>query len=369
MSFSNGEELKCKFEYFLRHYSCRVQDFVATNDHVKIERITGLHMDGKTDDDVENLYFEDQKVPYLPIGIDQHFKSLKSMSVKNSSVEHINNDALKMENLSELTFEFNNIKDIAENTFQSLRKLQSLNLASNHITKLHSNTFKNMNELKILNLNWNQLELLDAGVFNDCKMLQTLYLRQNKLKVIDKSILDPLEGLQYIYLQGNVCVDRNDYFDFVELKAEIASKCVDACADRLKTITDGYNLKFMELQKAIYHANDRIEQLSSEISVTNTDESKEERIPHPATPEDPEPTVEEIENPENLEDLINAIKPDSQIIDAPKDTEDIEDPDEKVESSEQIIITEVGENEPTVIRQKLPNGKTDTYLSFKFTNN
>lgn len=343
-----------------------MQDFVASNDHVKIERITGLHLDGKTDDDVENLNFEDQNVPYLPIGIDQRFKNLKSMSVKNSSVEHINNDALKMENLSELTFEHNNIKDIAENTFQNLRKLQSLNLASNHIVKLHLNTFKNMNELKILNLNWNQLELLDAGVFNDCKSLQTLYLRQNKLKFIDKSILDPLEGLQYIYLQGNVCVDRNDYFDFVELKAEIASKCVDACADRLKTITDGYNMKFMELQKAIYHANDRIEQLSSEISDTNTDDSKEERIPQPATPEDPEPTVEEKEDPE---DLINAIKPDSQIIDAPEDTEDIEDPDENVDSSQEVYITEVGENEPTIIRQKLPNGKTDTYLSFKFTNN
>lgn len=280
VSCSSGDELKCKFEYFLSHYSCTVEGFVATNDHVKIEKITGQHLSGKTDADVENLYFEHQNVPYLPLGLDERFINLKSMSVINSSVAHINNEALKMINLIDLTFEYNDIKDVAENTFQNLRQLKSLNLASNHIAKLHLNTFKNMNELKTLNLNWNQLESLDAGVFNDCKNLQTLYLRQNKLSIIDKTILDPLEGLQYIYMQGNVCVDRNDYFDFTALKAEIASKCNDVCADRIKKLSEGYNLKFMELQKAIFHAHDKIEKLSAEVS----ENSATPQIPSPSMP-------------------------------------------------------------------------------------
>ena len=338
MSFSNGDDLKCKFEYFLSHYSCTVESFVATNDHVLIEKITGEHLSGKTDTDVENLYFEHQKVPYLPLGIDQRFKNLKTMSVINSSVEHINNDALKMLNLIELTFEYNDIKDIAENTFQNLRQLKSLNLASNHIAKLHLNTFKNMNELKTLNLNWNQLESLDSGVFNDCKNLQTLYLRQNKLNIIDKTILDPLESLQYIYMQGNVCVDRNDYFDFTALKAEIASKCVDVCAERIKKLSEGYNLKLMELQKAIYHAHDKIEQLSAEIS----------------EPKKPKQTLslasENETDPENIIITQGTTdgNPEVQIINELGATV--------------IDITENKDKDST----KISEGKGDTYLSFKF---
>lgn len=364
VSFSNGDELKCKFEYFLSHYSCNVQDFIATKNHTTIERITGEHLTGKTNDDVENIFFEYQNVPYLPLGIDQRFTNLKTMSVINSSVEHINNDALKMTNLLELTFEFNYIKDIAENTFQNLRQLRSLNLASNHITKLHLNTFKNMNELKTLNLNWNLLESLEAGVFNDCKSLQTLYLRQNKLSSIDKTILDPLESLQYIYLQGNVCVDRNDYFEFTALKAEIASKCVDVCAERIQKLSDGYNLKFMELQKAIYNAHDRIEKLSAEIS----EASEKPQIPPQIIPlssidsetnnlekgeKDEDGDKDEDENEDDGEIIINnGMNPEIHITDLLEST-DIDVMNLDNEESQQIIA-------------KNPTGKKDTYLSFKF---
>lgn len=317
--FSNGNELNCRFEYFQSHYSCLVQDFVATNGFIVIQKVSGQHLDGNTNDDVERLYFEDQNIPFLPHGIDERFINLKLLSVINSSLVHINNEALKMNNLIDLTIEYNNIKYIDENTFQNLRQLKSLNLASNHIAELHLNTFKNMNELKTLNLNWNQLELLKAGVFNDCRNLQTLMLRQNKLKIIDKSILDPLESLQYIYLQGNVCVNRNDYHDFIELKAEIASKCIDVCAENIQKITDEYNLKIMELQK-------EIQKLSAEVSNNH----KEQHI---------------ISQPLAVsEDISIAISPDLT-----------------------IDIKEVDDGDFTKKEEQNPDDNTDTYLSFKFT--
>ncbi|CAO1336044.1 unnamed protein product [Diamesa serratosioi] len=328
-----GDELNCKFEYFQSHYSCSVQDFVGTNDYIMIQKVTGHHLDGKTDDDVESLFFEDQNVPFLPHGIDQRFINLKFLTAKNSSVVHINNEALKMNNLLELTFEYNNIKDIAENTFHNLGHLQSLNLASNHIAELHLNTFKNMMELRTLNLNWNQLELLEAGVFNDCKNLQTLMLRQNKLKFIDKSILDPLVSLQYVYLQGNVCVNRNDYNDFIELKAEIASKCTDVCAKRVQKITDEFNVKLTELQLEAYRANEKIKQLSAEAPEIHKELNNRQQL-----------------NTDDSEDISIFITPDNPNNNLPDN-----------------FVVQIKDQDSKNINYKIPDDKADTYLSFKFT--
>jgi Leucine-rich repeat (LRR) protein len=92
---------------------------------------------------------------------------------------------------------------IDHTTFIGLIRMVLLNLSSNKITKLDRAVFNDLYTLQILNLRFNQLENIAADTFSPMNNLHTLLLSHNKIKYLDAYSLNGLYVLSLLSLDNN----------------------------------------------------------------------------------------------------------------------------------------------------------------------
>jgi hypothetical protein len=143
-------------------YYCYAVNFQTFTDDRNVTAIQGIHMDNKTNDDVDLLMVEKQFCPYLPIQLGDHFKNLKSLTMMDSNVR--------------------NLKD-------------------------------------------NPIEKLSANFFKGHPSIHTISFYNCHLKIIDSKALDPLTNLKEAFFDENYCIDMESRGNFTKLKLEIAEKC------------------------------------------------------------------------------------------------------------------------------------------------
>ncbi|KAK7443835.1 hypothetical protein BaRGS_00040444, partial [Batillaria attramentaria] len=76
-----------------------------------------------------------------------------------------------------LSLAHNELQNIPEDLFASLRSLKRLDLQGNKLTRLPSDTFRNVLSLETLNLEDNQLEVLQDGLFTSLRELKKVMLK------------------------------------------------------------------------------------------------------------------------------------------------------------------------------------------------
>nr|ADC34816.1 putative relaxin-like receptor [Drosophila melanogaster] len=101
-------------------------------------------------------------------------------------------------NLRTLSLAYNQIEDIAANTFPFPR-LRYLFLAGNRLSHIRDETFCNLSNLQGLHLNENRIEGFDLEAFACLKNLSSLLLTGNRFQTLDSRVLKNLTSLDYIY--------------------------------------------------------------------------------------------------------------------------------------------------------------------------
>jgi hypothetical protein len=138
-------DLKCEFldlNYIDGScYTCLINEASITTPDVLITlpEIKGEHMNGKSNDDVRQVFFSDTKVEYLPRGLKQIFPALKRLVVKNCGLECIWNEDLEgLEDLQVLKLKGNNLRSLPPDLFLGMHKLQSISFESNKLIHFSS---------------------------------------------------------------------------------------------------------------------------------------------------------------------------------------------------------------------------------------
>lgn len=153
---------------------------VITNGSETLESVTGVHLAGKSHEDVGFLYIDEQIMPIIPEGIADFFKNLDALTIRKSS-----------------------LRSISANDLKQFPRLLLLRLASNQLTSLDGDLFKYTPHLQVLNL------------------------RDNLIEHIGHHLLTNLKELTHLYLQSNICVNQDalNRADVLSLAPQLSVLC------------------------------------------------------------------------------------------------------------------------------------------------
>lgn len=124
----------------------------------------GVHQQGKTNDDVEGVRFENTVVEYFPVGIDKIFPRLNSILIRNCG-----------------------LKTITQTDLACFVYLKSLNLSENKLTTLPNDLFKNMFNLQWIFLQENLIEYMSSKLLLQIKNNSFEWISFSGNKKIDES--------------------------------------------------------------------------------------------------------------------------------------------------------------------------------------
>lgn len=152
-------EIVCEFKYATwedktTKYYCSVTSSSITKPNTRIKSFTGVHVPGKSDNDVDAISFLNCTVEYFPKGLDQIFPRLEFIEMTRCG-----------------------LKEITRKDLQNLEKFQGIYLESNELVSLPSNLFTNMRRLKRLSFYGNKLSSLSSQLL--------VPLKENDMRYID----------------------------------------------------------------------------------------------------------------------------------------------------------------------------------------
>ncbi|KAI0549512.1 hypothetical protein F4679DRAFT_546445 [Xylaria curta] len=169
--------------------------------------------------------------------------SLQVLRARGNQITHVDFDGTKMQRLTELDLENNQIVEF-ENSDQ-LTSLNTLNLQSNCLVHFAPSEGQSFLSLKVLKLSDNDIQTLDVAVFpslrllhvdrnsittmtgfSQCRYLDSLSLREQKgNNVLDTSFLDSACEVRKLFLSGNRLSGFNPGIDFLNLQYLELANC------------------------------------------------------------------------------------------------------------------------------------------------
>ncbi|CAO1294214.1 unnamed protein product [Diamesa serratosioi] len=178
----HGEKLNCQFqvaEFNSWIYSCVVSSLVNTNNNTVIDGYSGVHEDGRPDNDVKGIWIEDTNTKYIPSGLGLLF-SLNSLVMWNTELVEIKSqDFIGMQNLEELSLALNELKSVPIDVFSTLTKLRTIELHNNQLEEIPNGVFANNLELNSIELSHNYIGILGSTLFSGLTKLYTVDLSGN----------------------------------------------------------------------------------------------------------------------------------------------------------------------------------------------
>jgi len=140
-------------------YKCEVQNTVniTSPDAAQIDSITGTHLPGYNNDNVESFHisYQDQ-VHYFPRGLNNFFKNLREIAIRTTG-----------------------LKEVHQSDLKDFPKLLNLHLWNNKIEILEKNLFEFNPNLDYIFLESNKISHIDPNVFDKLLKLNDLWLRSN----------------------------------------------------------------------------------------------------------------------------------------------------------------------------------------------
>lgn len=159
--------LKCKFSFETtrlgKRYTCWVKEpntLKTTFDDRTITEVTGKHLAGQTNDDVGQLFIQDQFLPYLPLNLGTHFRNLEVWNTKTSAVEELTDDDLE-----------------------------------------------GLPKLKVFDVSYNPIKILRNTFFEGHENIEYISFYECELKEIEKGALEHLVNIKEGHFQYNQCID------------------------------------------------------------------------------------------------------------------------------------------------------------------
>lgn len=158
-------QFECRFAMFYPtvigdRYTCDAT--VINTDSSSLESVTGDHESGKSNDDAEYLYINQQNLASVPEGIDVFFKNLDALLVRSSSLASIS-----------------------------------------------ANDLRPFPRLLFLYLDRNQLTTIDGDLFTYTPLVQLVYFSSNQIQHIGHGLVTSLNSLRTLNFKNNVCINQS----------------------------------------------------------------------------------------------------------------------------------------------------------------
>lgn len=253
--------ITCQFENFtiydFANYACIVRNltFNFSNPFYYIT-VEGEHEEGRTNNDVHNLVFEDSDINQLPSNIFQVFPNIQAIGASDSGITQItpndfnfarrlaaifvsNNQITRLTgtpflfvftriSITHLNFYSNRIEMIANNFFNGLENLRYLSLGGNSLTTITPQMMAPLGNLRQLLASFNQIETLSPRTFANNRYIHVIGLEFNNITALGPGIFDVLPSIVFIGLMGNECVDAEFEIDD-ELTLDVVNEELRGC--------------------------------------------------------------------------------------------------------------------------------------------
>ncbi|RVE41412.1 hypothetical protein evm_013940 [Chilo suppressalis] len=109
-------------------------------------------------------------------------------------------DSIAYPSLKRFELESSQIKEVPRGAFRRLKELTELSLEDNQIRNINNESFIGMESLEHLNLSQNPFKILPPGVFAHTPRLKTLILESTGLEEIPNGAITGLQMLEMIYI-------------------------------------------------------------------------------------------------------------------------------------------------------------------------
>lgn len=158
LSTAGAIEFNCHFDYYTfdnfgRVYTC--EPAITLTNFTTVEKVTGTHQPGHTDDDVEYILVFSYSIhlPVFPRGLEHFFKNLRALQFSNIFMLSISAEDLKPFPLLEYLHLYGNrITSLDGDLFSHNPRMQYFSIVSNRIEHIGHDLVTNLNELQFLNL-------------------------------------------------------------------------------------------------------------------------------------------------------------------------------------------------------------------------
>ncbi|CAH1735243.1 unnamed protein product [Chironomus riparius] len=212
IKYSKSVNIKCNFIWSTYSsvdtvYTCKVTNDlrITQPDDAVIEDVSGTHLSGYDNDNVNAFHVDNKTMGYFPKDLDKFFKNLKAIYIINNKINQISHTHLKP-----------------------------------------------LQNLVFLSLFRNQIEILEDGLFDNNPDMQVLWYESNKIIHVGKSVFNNMNNLTYLVFDSNLCINagaHNSHTDVQILVESLKTKCIDANFDEFSQSlsnveTESKNLTF-----------------------------------------------------------------------------------------------------------------------------
>lgn len=227
-SSQNAVTVDCNYLIFGGEYVCSLNGIEVTDPTAEVT-FGGIHLDGRTELEVDVVWILDSNTPFMIQSIFTTFPNINELTIEESNLQSISIPAnssvewlfLYGNNISRLEagtlqapilFYFeaidNGILAIDGGFFDQAPDTRYIDLSVNNITELAAGSFAP--GAVLIDLYRNGLAVIEEGLFVNNSILVALYLDRNVIVDIHPSFITGLPAnLQYVAMAQNECFSGN----------------------------------------------------------------------------------------------------------------------------------------------------------------
>lgn len=199
--FSEAQKTQCHFEKVGAVYTCTlVNQNIRTEN--QMENVSGLHLQGMTDENVKSLRQTGSIIKVFPSLIIDRFVNLETVTLNDVGMTSFGQPITNCANLETITLNTGGLTYIPQGILRNCINLTKLILNDHPIRKIHSKALAGLTALQFLKINGADLQTLHPVIFSSTPRLQDLEMKNSGITRI-ASPFPELNKLLHLILSNN----------------------------------------------------------------------------------------------------------------------------------------------------------------------
>jgi Leucine-rich repeat (LRR) protein len=203
---------------FISHFNCEHYKSCKVSNDILDPRDGKVEFYGTQEQklNVENLWFENTKLDYIPSDVFYDFPSLKGIVITNNirndspypNITKIRSTVFReLQPIKSLVYRDEFIKSIEDGAFENLKNLESVEFTMTDLTSFPSSLLRNSRYLKSIYLQFKDFGNFNQYWFMSFPNLESITIFSSKVVDIPKELFSRNRNLKYINLNANELKD------------------------------------------------------------------------------------------------------------------------------------------------------------------